>query len=306
MAKQNFNQAIELARNYSEKIKKEKGLISIVQIGSSLRREDFRSNSDLDFLIIYKNPIKRVIELVDTQEIEINLIKRSKEQFLECLKEGNPVDLIALSFGKILYDTGFFIEAKKKDFKPSKKTVEKWLHTASSNFMAASTNYSFPSCMCCYFRDLYHSSRDFCRAIILEEQGKLLEGEKSILANLESNYPDLHKKFKLIAKGRKNYERFKQTFIKFQTIKNYSRGKYLLAAEDISIKAFKITKGLDVPKANYIIAQLQKDYDIESYNSSYIIPESEELMLCLDIKGDKLGFFRYDIKEKRIKEAAIK
>jgi len=302
---QSFDSVVKLAKKYSEKLKKKKNVVSIVQIGSSLRKEDFKQNSDLDFLVIYENPVKKSIELENVNGIEITLIKHGKKQFLKSLGEGNPVDLIALSFGKILYDTGFFTGIKKKKFEPNEKTIEKWIHTATFNLMDAATNYSLPSCMCCYFKALHHAAREFSRVMILKEEKELLEGDKAILDRLKANHPDLYHKFMLIIDGRKNYEKFEQKYIKYPKIKSSGLGKYLLAAENIAIKALKISMGLNVPKVNELISRLQKKYKIDHYHSFYIDPERKELTLHLILKGDRPGFFRYSLKNEKLIEAYI-
>ena len=302
---QGFDKAAKLAKEYSEKLKKKKNIVSIVQIGSSLRREDFKPNSDLDFLVIYENPVKKSIEIEDMYDVEINLIRRGRKQFLKSVEEGNPIDLIALKFGKVLYDTGFFAEMKKKGFKPTEKTIKKWIHTATFNLMDAAMNYSLPACMCCYFKALHHAAREFCRVIILKEQGELLEGDVSILERLKTNHPDLHKKFRLIINGRKNYEKFEQKYIKYPKIKASGLGKYLLATEDIAIEALKISMGLNVPKINELISQLQKKYKIDHYHSFYISPERKELVLHLILKENKSGLFRYNLKNGELIEVYI-
>lgn len=303
---QNFNTVKKLAKNYSEKLKKQNNIISVVQIGSSLRKEDFKSNSDLDLLVLYKNPVKRTIKIETVSDIEINLIRRGKKQFIKMLKEGNPIDLISLKFGKVLYDNNFFFKIKKERFKPTKKTIEKWIHTATFNLMDAATNYSLPACMCCYFKALHHAAREFNRVIILKNYGKLVEGDSYILKKLKTNYPDLYQKFRLIINGRKNYEKFKQRYIEHPKIRNSGLGKYLLATEDIAINAFKISTGLNVPKVNELISKIQKKYKVDHYQSFHIIPEHKELMLHLVLKGDKSGFFQYNLENRKFVKIDIR
>ena len=302
---QNFDAALKLVKKYSDRLKKKKNIVSIVQIGSSLRREDFKQNSDLDFLIVYENSVKKSIELKHVDGIEITLIRHDKKQFLKSLEEGNPVDLIALKFGKVLYDTGFFAEMKKKKFKPTEKTIEKWVHTATFNLMDAAMNYSFPSCICCYFKAIHHAAREFCRVILLKEEKELLEGDEAILERLKVKHPDIYQKFRLVIDGKKNYEKFEQKYMKYPKIKAFGLGKYLLATEDIAIKALKISMELNVPKVNKLISNLQKRYKIDHYHSFYITPERKELTLHLVLKGDETGFFRYSLKNGKLVEVYI-
>ena len=295
IAMQKFEKATRLGKDYAGKLKKERGIVSIVQIGSSLRREDFKPNSDLDFLVIYENPVKKSIELEDIDGVEINLIRYGKKQFVKSLEEGNSVDLIALRFGKVLHDDGFFAEMKEKGFRPSEKTIDKWIRTATFNLMDAAMNYSFPACLCCYFKAIHHAAREFCRAVILKEEGDLLEGDANVLRRLKSSNPELYRKFRMVTKGRGSYEKFEAKYIKSPKIRNSGLGKYLLATEDIAIEALKITMGLNVPKVNKLISKLQKSYKIDHYHSFYLAPEHKSLMLNLGLKGGKLGFFEYSL-----------
>ena len=100
----------------------------------SLSSGDFDpKSSDIDFLIIGKNQ-KRALktEFFESKEFEtdINIVCRSPNFFEQSLSRGNPVDLIALKYGEILYDNGYFKELKKKKAcKPSAKTIQSWMRT---------------------------------------------------------------------------------------------------------------------------------------------------------------------------------
>lgn len=301
-----FDAVTELAEKYSEKLRKKGGVASIVQIGSSLRKEDFGPDSDLDLLVVYGHPVRRTMSYDRAQGIEIQLIRRDRKQFVRMLEEGNPVDLIALRFGKVLYDDGFLAETKKKGFGPTESTIKGWVRTASFNLMDAAHNYTFP-CACDYFKALHHAAREFCRAMLLKERGVLLEGDKAVLDALETDYPDLYRSFLLIVDGKKqgspDADEWRE--IKHPTIESSGLGKYLLAAEEIEIRALKSVMGLNAPKVNDLISQLRKKYRIGHYSGFYLIPEQKELLLNLSLKGNRFGMFRYSLEDGKLVEAHI-
>ena len=87
-----FANAQRAAREYSRKIENN-DVISIVQIGSSLRKDDFASDSDLDFLVIYKKPVKDFLKHDRFRHFEIQIVQHGKNQFIKSLKERNPVEV---------------------------------------------------------------------------------------------------------------------------------------------------------------------------------------------------------------------
>lgn len=289
-----------LVEFYTQRFNRE-GAISAFQIGSSLRKEDFFENSDLDFLVIYDKKVKKDF-LYENREIEINIIRRNKEKFLEFLNKGNPVDLVALNFGKILFGHEFVSKLRRKKFKGTEKTIESWIKTASFNFSAAANNYPFPTCTCCYFKDLHHSSRDFSRAIILKEKEKLTESNAMIIKELGSIYPELAKEYKFILKGRKNYQKFEPIYEERKKIEYDELGKYLLSVEVFARKAYNVLLNLEIPKINDLISEIEKDYQIKRYSGSWLHPEKREIALALVLEKENLKYFVYDLDKKTWKD----
>ena len=232
----------------------------------------------------------------------IQMLRYGKKQFLKSVKEGIPVNLISLKFGKVLYDNDFFSELKKKGFQPTEKTIERWVSSAAFNLGDAAMNYSFPTCISEYFKSLRNAARGFCSILILKEKGIVVDGIRMILDNLD--HPNLCEKFRLVIKGKKEGKELKR-IVMHQKIKASGHGKYLLAAEDIAIKALKISMGLNVPKANKLIAQLQKKYDIDHYHGFWLNPGNKELMLHMVLKGDRSGFFRYSLETGELIKADV-
>src|SRR3989338_513241 len=295
-----FYTAQKLVTKYANKIRNH-NTISIVQIGSSLRKEDFTQDSDLDFLIIYKQPVKDFLKHDSIRHFEVNIIPHKKNQYIKSLKEGNPVDLIALKYGKILYDNGFFETQRNVCYKPTQKTIDKWFRTAAFNLGDASINYSLPACLDCYYKSLHHAAREFSRAIIVKKYGEIVEGSKEIIDKLKNKYPKICRNFEFVINGRRDCKDFGSKLIKVKYIGNSGLGKYLLATEEIAIEAFKICKNLKLPRINDLILSLAKKYQIKCLHSFHLIPESMQILINISLERDKVAVFCYDIRRKTIK-----
>jgi len=289
-----------LVKSYSRRFKRDKA-VSALQVGSSLSEEDFFDNSDLDFLVVYDKEIRKTFVLEHTKKIEINVMRRSKEQFLRLLEEGNPVDLIALRFGKVLFDDGFLKGLKGESYRPTQRTIERWMHTASFSLSSAANNYSLPACICCYFKDLHHSARDFSRAMILKKKNELVEGNTVVMEHLTSLYPELVEDYRLILDGRRNYQDFEPKYLKTKKIEENEMGRYLLAGENFARKAYEVVLGLVLPKVNDLISELEKRYEIDHYHGFWLSPERKEITVGLILKGEKVEHFVYHLAERRWK-----
>jgi len=288
-----------LVESYSRRFKRDKA-VSALQVGSSLSEEDFFDNSDLDFLVVYDKKIRKNFVLEYTKKIEINVMRRSKGQFLRLLEEGNPVDLIALRFGRVLFDDGF-LEGLRGDYKQTQRTVERWMHTASFSLSSAASNYSLPACVCCYFKDLHHSARDFSRAMILKKKNELVEGNTIIMEHLTSLYPELVEDYRFILSGRRNYQNFEPRYLKTKKIEENEMGRYLLAGQNFAKKAYEVVLGLVLPKVNDLISELERRTEIDHYHGFWLSPEKKEIAVSLILKGEKVEHFAYHLAERRWK-----
>lgn len=289
-----FKEIQGLVKTYIEKLKRD-NVLTVVQLGSSLREDEFTGNSDLDLLVIYRNPVRDRLKIKYHNEIEVNLVRRGKQQYLKSLRAGNPVDLIALKFGKVLADKGFFKNLEADRFKPTAGTAGFWMHTASFNFSDAFHNYSLPSCMCCYFKALHHASRDFSRAIILTESKKLVEGNKDVIMELKKSHPGLAGKYRLILDGRRNFESFKNNLIKADKIRGNRRGRFLLACEDFAALAYRVVLNIKLPKFNSLITRLQAEYKIDHFGSYFVDPEKKNILITLFLKSGKHKMLKFDL-----------
>lgn len=123
------------ARSVEKQLRRKFGsrLVSLVQIGSSLRPKDMFSNSDIDFVIVLnKKPKGRVVS-VDSA-IETGILPFSRWQFRKVLKDGSPMALMAVKFGRVIFDRGYFAMLTGH---PTKNTWETWMENGLSIFSSA-------------------------------------------------------------------------------------------------------------------------------------------------------------------------
>lgn len=153
----------------------------LIQSGSSLRKEDFTSKSDIDLLAIFEEEKKERWGHDHSQNIKISILKESKKEFLEGLHTGHPFELMALKFGKIRKDDGFLKELKPSNYRPTKKTHEIWIRSGLNHYSKMINGSYFNND---FYQAAYHSFRSFSRSILLKEEKVLLESDKSIMDSL--------------------------------------------------------------------------------------------------------------------------
>jgi len=300
-----FIKAQRAARTFLRGLDK-KDILSIVRIGSSLRREDFVDGSDIDFLIIQKKRPRDFMEHGMQGEFEINVVRRGKREFLSLLKKGIPLDLIAVSYGRLVYGPGFFASVGNGPWKPKKATVRQWMRTGLFQLTDAVMAHQHPIDCRSYFRLVHHSSREFCRAIIAKEKGVIVEGDWRILSILKEKHTILYRNFRLIVEGRKKCASFSPRQKNSPFIAKSGRGKYLLAAEEIAHEALRICSGVNFPKANDIVKIIMQRHPVREFYAFTLHPESNEMLLFLKLEGSKLCGFCYNAKNKKNKEIGKK
>lgn len=296
----NYQEVQKITEKYLDHFKKKKP-VTLVQVGSSLRKEEFMDNSDLDLFLISRNKVKERLKIEYVNDLEVNLIRRSKRQFLKNLNEGIPVDLIALHFGKVIFDNGFLSKLNQKDYLPTEKTAKYWLHTASFNLSDAFYNYSGMIAVYDFFKSLHHAVRDFSRAIIVAKEKKLAEGNKNITRATAKYYPELIDKYNFILNGRRDSERYDgERIVETVRVRDNERGKFLLAAEEFAIKAYQDVLKLKLPKINSIISTAQRKYRIKYFDGYILSPERKEASVLLVLKNGKIKIITVPLKSTSI------
>ncbi len=280
-------------RSIKNQIRKKFGkeLVSLIHIGSSLRPNEMFSNSDIDFVAVIKKKPKDWFTSVDSS-YETNILTYSKYQFRNLIKEGSPVPLMAVKFGKILFDRGFL----KFDAKPTEKTIETWAQNGLSVFSSSIMEFFAAGCICCYLKDVHHSARSFLRAQILKEKGILCESDKDIIRNVDDI--ELRNIFEKLIKYRKNFIDFPFDFMKMHRMKRI-RGKSaepLLLLENLAHKMIFLFYGKRMYGLSETIEKIKFPFD--HFVSVFLTAKEEGkegYYVSVVDKNDKLQFLEFPL-----------
>jgi predicted nucleotidyltransferase len=272
-------------------LKKQDRLIGGVLIGSLVNREYVPGLSDIDFFIIGKN-LKRALktEYFKSKEFEtdINIICRSPGFFEKSLRRGNPVDLIALKYGEIIYDNGYLKDLKKKDFKATEDTFQGWLRTGLHHFEELIYQYFSPCCSHCFFRALYHSGREFLRALLLKKGEDVLEGWE-LKSSARKYYPKLFSEYTKICQARKEWNKYPFPLFSRSLRLSGQLGKLVCSVEKIAREILK-TQGLNVPPINNLLKEIK---DMKAVHSILFSIPKKEVMVLFGDKQDKIQTHKF-------------
>jgi predicted nucleotidyltransferase len=207
--------------------------IAILQFGSSLHPKDMMVESDIDFLVVLRRKLKEPLEVFLFDSIEVAAHLLSKREFLEGVETGFPIVIMALKFGKVIYDPKGILKKFRRIALPTERTAEIWYENGWTVFSRAILEYISRGCVGCYLKDCHHSARSFLRSFLLKTKGILCERDKEILLNIPK---EIRKFYKRIIEARREGENFpfKPKFkIKAREIFRDSEAKPLLHLEKI-------------------------------------------------------------------------
>lgn len=178
----NKRKLFKAAQRIAAKKAEELDCSCVIQSGSSLRKGDFAPGSDLDMMAICEGePDERWSHDFD-ERVEVSVMWRSKEEFLENLEAGNPFELMALRFGEVRKDDGFLESLEASSYEPTERTVETWIRSGLNQYSRMLEDRNLPLD---FHNAAYHSFRSFSRILILEEENELFERDRSIKKKLE-------------------------------------------------------------------------------------------------------------------------
>ncbi|BAA29478.1 nucleotidyltransferase domain-containing protein [Pyrococcus horikoshii] len=106
------------------------GDVTVILFGS-YARGDYNRTSDFDIVVISDrldgNPLERTKPLYALNEdfLPVDIIAYTREEFLKALENLSPTALDAISYGKVLYDDGFYKIAREKFEELKRKGLRK-------------------------------------------------------------------------------------------------------------------------------------------------------------------------------------
>ncbi len=262
-------------KRITRQLKKDSGIVSIIQFGSSLKPREMFSNSDIDFVVITKRKRKQRSIYIKSN-FESDFLVYSKNEFKEMQEKGHPIALTAINFGKILYnkDKGFKLE----QVEPTELTIKTWMNNGMNVFNSAIMEYFAMGCPCCYLKAVHHSARNLLKALILKNKDILCQTNKEILQNLPRKY---QRKYQKLINYRKNLNDFEfdiEKILKIKKIKGKT-AKPLLCLESLV--------------HNIIFEMKQK----KMYSLREIINKAEEKINYINYDHINLIYFSRDLKQ---------
>jgi predicted nucleotidyltransferase len=269
-----------------DQIKRRFKPISIIQFGSSLHPENMMIESDVDLMVILRKRTKDPIEtfLFDGIEVEAHLI--SKRDFVRSIKNGFPLTLMAVKFGKVIYGPKEFLEKYRNKALPSRKTIEIWYDNAWRIFHFAILDYFSRGCVGCYLKDCHHAARSFLRAFILKTKNIVCEKDEEILSNIPKNIQRAYKKLIEIRKNGENFPFKLKLKFRVPFLFKDKEAKPLLLLEKIAKFVVKEMEGKEMKNLREIVKSLKGEI------SSMSIERSGEVFILKDEKFIERNLFR--------------
>ncbi len=118
--------------------KKKPSLIGFIHFGSSVYSKQFFIESDIDLMAIVTRKPKESLEvdnkIISKHFVDVAIHIYPKKEFISMAKQGHPLAIMALKFGRIIYDQNDFLKTLKQKAKPTEKTTEIWLDNAMRTY----------------------------------------------------------------------------------------------------------------------------------------------------------------------------
>jgi len=273
-------------------------LVSLVLIGSLQNRDFVPGLSDIDLWILgrWLKPSLR-IEFVEKygHQVEVNLICRNLTFLRGELRQGTPVDLVALRYGQVLYDDGFFRSLRRKAHRYSitPTTREMWMKSSARWLSTAICQYFHSDCPHCFFGALYHAGRDLLRAHLIAHGGDLVEGWE-IETAIGSQWPDLAEAFGRIRWTRAHWQSYAFPQFEKRLQIEGELGKLILSLESIARSVYR-SYGLRLPRFQTFFGEFIHRRGARRFFSIDICPDQETIFLGYENDAGKLKLARRKI-----------
>ena len=273
-------------------------LVALVLIGSLQNRDFVPGLSDIDLWILgrWLKPALR-IEFVEKygHQVEVNLICRNLAFLHRELRQGTPVDLVALRYGQVLYDDGFFHTLRRKAHRYSitPATREMWMKSSARWLSTAICQYFHSDCPHCFFGALYHAARDLLRAHLIAHGGDLVEGWE-IETAIRNQWPDLAEALGRIRWARAHWQSYAFPQFEKRLQIEGELGELLLSLENIARSVYR-SYGLRLPRFQTFFGEFIHRRGARRFFSIDIRPDQETIFLGYENNAGKLKLTRRKI-----------
>lgn len=290
--------AIAFGLSLVRRMRESGDLIALVLIGSLRSRDFVPGLSDVDLWVLgrrLKPSLK--VEFVKKygQEVEVNLVCRNLRSLRRALREGTPVDLVAVRYGQALYDEGLFrtLQRRAGRYGVTQNTRKMWMKSSARWLSTAVQQYFRPDCAHCFFGALYHAGRDLLRAHLVAQGGGLVEGGE-VEAAAGERWPGLAEAFGRIRWARAHWEGYAFPLLEDRMRIEGELGELVLALETIARRVYR-DYGLRLPGFQAFFDGFVRRQGMKRLSAFSIRPEEGILWLSYEAGMGKLKFARRKI-----------
>jgi len=273
-------------------------LVALALIGSLRNRDFIPGLSDIDLWVLgrwLKPSLQTEWVMKYGHEVEVNLVCRNLKFLRRALRQGIPVDLMAIRYGEVLYDEGFFRTVRRQAHRygVTQTTREMWMKSSARWLSTAIQQYFCPDCPHCFFGALYHAGRDLLRAHRVAHGGDLVEGWEVEAAVMEE-WPDLAAALGRIRWARAHWSSY--AFPRFETRTRIEGelGELLLTLETIARPVYR-DYGLRLPGFQTFFREFTRRQGAKRFFAIDIRPDEEAIRLGYEKGTEKLTFAKRKI-----------
>ncbi len=276
-------------------LRKSGNLIAVALIGSLRNRDFVPGLSDIDFWVIGKRlrPGLKVEHYSgDGQDLELNLVCRNPRFLRRMLREGNPVDLVAIRHGEAVYDEGLFdtLHRRAYRYRATPRTRNAWISSSARWLSMAVQQYFSPDCAHCFFSALYHAARDLLRAHLVGDGEDVTEGWE-VEAAVAERWPGMAELYGRLLNARACWESFDFPIFVSRTLIDGELGELVLALEEIARPVYR-SYGLRLPGFRSFFDELVRRRGARRFFSVYIHPDRRLILVGFEKAAGKHAFAR--------------
>jgi len=235
--------------------------IAIIQTGSSITEDYVEGLSDIDFMVISRNPEA----LEGDAELSNFLCARYPKKFLRRLKRGHSFELASLKFGRVLHDRGFVDRIdNKSQYKPTEITIKDYMMSAINQYSHALENY-FTGSVERVINCSYKSVKSCCKILATRKTNEIYETFNDVVNVISEIDETMAEKLSFLYFIRKNWKKNLEKLPAKDKIYENDAGRFILAAEGV-LRYFFRKEGYSLPRFNDLIPENAKEIETDVDN----------------------------------------